>query len=1109
MSSSGFVRPTAMLSPGHKGTGDTERAASSTRSAGHGISRVPTNSLVPRRSLKIGSEADPLEIEAQRIAEQAHWSHAPSSAAPGMKDLPNRRAHALGNGTTSMLSNGGGRPLEPMVQRELGSRLGIDLSAVRIHSGSDATAAARQLHARAFTVGNDIVFGAGQYAPDSLRGRRLLIHELVHTRQQAEHGLRYVARSVDDWLTGSKDVRSMTATELLYEIDELSQWLDRQIASSAETIRLRESLNELRKEYARRETVTRRTKPRAAKAARSAHADAVPAAPRPRILIELTSVSYTDPADMRFEYDLIAQWLMRDDLSADERRTLLTERSNLATLLQLDRAQVVSERHAARLEAALGDEGQAGVNRLVQSARVIEGIAADPSNANLFYIYQRSERIAVSRAQMERLRALITEQLMSVGRRLDSDASYYWDRYHAQVAINRDSPRISAIAGWLADVKDPGVTLAVLYNTLQTRLIALKELVRAGRLVDAASAVDPSAQLGAQIRMLSRAFYEGYIEGAEQAAAGLTFVADASFVVATGIAAVVAAPLVAGYVAGAGLTGATAAVATTAGTGVVVGSGAAVVRGGSAAAGTAFAGGSWSQVRKALFAEGARGFREGFIAGAGGAFARVIGPALGVGAQVGQQALRRMAAEAIVNGTSSMIDALLQGRSPKEAVEAGLLSAAFALPGAGLGAAKNRVAQQLGGPLLAGATTYAGARVSGASPEEAIRAASIAVVTHISVSHGSQASDKAAAGQGFDSADSALEARGYAAGQHTGAAAPFKAPLPTVAPPAPSQVASSPSANVAAPEAHSSQARQSRAATAEGTGDAFSYEFHDVPTPTVETKRPSTHVTSHETTAPTAHEATAPTANGREAATTQRGYTHEEIAAELNTTSSDTASVSRSLSDPDELNVPRSNASDELVGATAEQRLRPAIGHPESIAIAKRAGLPDDFIHSGTVLTARDFADVVPDRVLPNPKRASRIGTEAEELRRGFAGRRPTSAPDPADVQHLEFKGDWHLLSSHLEKVEASVKELAINRTQRTDGPLGSSKASTQTRPDVQLAIVDANLNGKRVFIEYDRFPGTRSMMHAREILTRDPSAIVVIKLVGHESPRPTRRGPR
>jgi hypothetical protein len=63
-------------------------------------------------------------------------------------------------------------------------RLGHDFSRVRVHTDSRAAESARALGALAYTVGRDVVFGAGQFSPLSAEGRRLLAHELTHVVQQ-------------------------------------------------------------------------------------------------------------------------------------------------------------------------------------------------------------------------------------------------------------------------------------------------------------------------------------------------------------------------------------------------------------------------------------------------------------------------------------------------------------------------------------------------------------------------------------------------------------------------------------------------------------------------------------------------------------------------------------------------------------------------------------------------------------------------------------------------------------------------------------------------------------------------------------------------------------
>lgn len=83
---------------------------------------------------------------------------------------------------------GQGAPLDPELRAQLENQLGRDLSAVRIHTDAEADALCVEMHARAFTVGHDVYFAAGSYAPESDAGLELLAHELAHVGQQAEAG---------------------------------------------------------------------------------------------------------------------------------------------------------------------------------------------------------------------------------------------------------------------------------------------------------------------------------------------------------------------------------------------------------------------------------------------------------------------------------------------------------------------------------------------------------------------------------------------------------------------------------------------------------------------------------------------------------------------------------------------------------------------------------------------------------------------------------------------------------------------------------------------------------------------------------------------------------
>ena len=78
-----------------------------------------------------------------------------------------------------------GQPLDFSTRAFIESRLGHNFSQVRVHTDARAVASARAVNALAYTVGQDIVFAAGQYAPETMSGKRLLAHEMTHVLQQS------------------------------------------------------------------------------------------------------------------------------------------------------------------------------------------------------------------------------------------------------------------------------------------------------------------------------------------------------------------------------------------------------------------------------------------------------------------------------------------------------------------------------------------------------------------------------------------------------------------------------------------------------------------------------------------------------------------------------------------------------------------------------------------------------------------------------------------------------------------------------------------------------------------------------------------------------------
>jgi peptidoglycan hydrolase-like protein with peptidoglycan-binding domain len=79
-----------------------------------------------------------------------------------------------------------GQPLDHTTRSFMEPRFGHDFGRVRVHTDAQAAKSARAVNALAYTVGSNVVFGARQYAPETVAGKRLLAHELAHTVQQRE-----------------------------------------------------------------------------------------------------------------------------------------------------------------------------------------------------------------------------------------------------------------------------------------------------------------------------------------------------------------------------------------------------------------------------------------------------------------------------------------------------------------------------------------------------------------------------------------------------------------------------------------------------------------------------------------------------------------------------------------------------------------------------------------------------------------------------------------------------------------------------------------------------------------------------------------------------------
>jgi hypothetical protein len=179
--------------------------------------------------LTIGQVNDPYEREADAIAEQVMRMPANESIRPKPAPLiiqkkcaaceeeekkmlqrkcghceeeeklqrKEESANAPGNeapSTVHNVINSGGQKMDEGTRGFMESRFGYDFGNVQIHNDSLAHQSSSQINALAYTQGNHVVFGSGQYQPETNSGKQLLAHELTHVLQQNKRSTDSVAR---------------------------------------------------------------------------------------------------------------------------------------------------------------------------------------------------------------------------------------------------------------------------------------------------------------------------------------------------------------------------------------------------------------------------------------------------------------------------------------------------------------------------------------------------------------------------------------------------------------------------------------------------------------------------------------------------------------------------------------------------------------------------------------------------------------------------------------------------------------------------------------------------------------------------------------------------
>jgi hypothetical protein len=606
-----------------------------------------------------------------------------------------------------------GQPVAHERRRAVESATGIDLTGVRVHREPAARAAARLLGASAFTIGTDVAVGG---PPDAPVAQQLLDHELIHAAQalagtasprgdavesQARGGLSGLTQplaalpvgqpacSREDWLNSTPAIGTYTVPQLLDELREITEWLDRQVAGTPETDRMFEARNLINGELARRRGAIaaadrpQRGRRRGATPASQPGPDVAP----PRVLTEQASRQLTDPAEVSDEVGRIMAWLQHTDLSRGDRAALHSELDALAPQLAANLNQASAQRQQARLSRALAPASQDRAGTIA-NLQLIDSIRPYAERPGMAYVMHEGEMLVFPLELANQVRAQVLDALSQAITRARITNESTRDRMNAHMRLNYEEQPVVGFAVSVWSGEEPVEVQTRMEEPLSASRIHIAAFNR-GRdhdsLARLGGLVYDAAEEAATAQHIVYVGVERAISAAGHIVTALEITRDVAAAVALSIGAILAAPVVAAGVAGLGVTGAGATALTALGTGTIVGAegygyGLAGGAGGELAAGHG--------VSAALHAGNEQGLHygaQGFAIGLGGGTTLGLARNLGVGGaglSWGSNLGRTVLAQGTGNAVGSMTGALL---SPPEGTDRGTAVWHAGVLGFGLG----------------------------------------------------------------------------------------------------------------------------------------------------------------------------------------------------------------------------------------------------------------------------------------------------------------------------------------------------------------------------------------------------------------------------------------
>jgi outer membrane biosynthesis protein TonB len=458
-----------------------------------------------------------------------------------------------------------GSPLDADTSGFFKQRFSHDFSAVRVHDNEKAADAARAIDARAFTVGNDIVFKRGAYQPATFEGRRLLAHELMHVTQQLRAQTLVVQRADD----APQSSEGGSLFDRAFALADESRWED-----------VAELVNGFSPEHLRYFIGTFRGQPDkisymylgAIGNKKVGSGSAIAKATK------ITYLDYNFEVESRKGNWSRAAYYINTFSPDDIRKRLAKATTDHLQALHagaVDNAELGVDSAAAKVSAevlaarAAAGEAKAlllpklkgeGKEALAKVMRVIDGIRPSDTESGRFTITVDNQPEALTKEQAAEIRKKAADVLKNHLQQIRQKAQYAVDRYNGQSEVDRQHWIVAPIVKTIGRVKDPGPALLGYGASAQIDADAATAAVAAGNFTRAATLLASAETAAISAGKMWQAYFEGIISGGEMTITVLEITRDASFVTLAILATIASGGAAAGALGAteAGATGATA-----------------------------------------------------------------------------------------------------------------------------------------------------------------------------------------------------------------------------------------------------------------------------------------------------------------------------------------------------------------------------------------------------------------------------------------------------------------------------------------------------------------------------------------------------------------------